>query len=47
MKNDLNILTKELSKPSAADEFYSAMKVLPNPDTVLKQTGKGIKAYRE
>lgn len=47
MENHLKILTKELSKPSATNSFYSMMQILPNPDTVLMQTGKGISAYRE
>lgn len=41
------ILTKELSKPTAFDGFFSAMDALPNPDLVLMQSGKGIAAYRE
>lgn len=41
------ILTKELSKPTAFDSFFSAMDALPNPDLVLMQSGKGIASYRE
>ncbi len=47
MNTKLNILTKEIYKPTADDSFFSEMHILPNPDLVLRQSGKGISAYRE
>lgn len=41
------ILTKELAKPAVFDKFFSEMEALPNPDIVLKQSGKSISAYRD
>ncbi len=39
-----NILTKEMAKRRDYTKLFS---VLPNPDSVLRKTGKSIEAYRE
>ena len=42
-----NVLTKEMAKRRNNFGLFSAMNVLPNPDTILRKTGKTIDAYRE
>lgn len=40
-------LTDEIIKTQDADGMYNLLCELPNPDMVLRKTGKGIKALRE